>query len=102
MRREILNAIWVWMGSHCSFFSVGMMWSLALRSFIRRAAVCRTEVTGCSIDEGRTERTKLQWSSSEDEESLNNYTTACFVKTTSHLPNLVKVEKACSDMKSYV
>ena len=27
--------------------------SLGLRSFIRRAAVCRTEDKGCSVDEGR-------------------------------------------------
>ena len=29
--------------SQCSCVSVGVMWSLGLRSFIRRAAVCRTE-----------------------------------------------------------
>ena len=33
---------------------------------------------------------------SRDDESLNKNTTACFVKTTSHLSNYGKVEKACS------
>ena len=60
MRREILNAIRAWMGSQCSCFSVGVMWSLGLRSFIRRAAVCSTEDKGSSVDEGRPNRTELQ------------------------------------------
>ena len=51
MRREILNAIRASMGSQCSCFSVGVMWSLGLRSFIRRAAVCSTEDKGCSVDD---------------------------------------------------
>ena len=42
------------------YSTVGMMWSLGLRSFIRRAAVCSTEDKGCSVDEGRPERTELQ------------------------------------------
>ena len=53
MGREILNEIRAWMGSQCSCFSVDVIWSLGLRSFIRRAAVCRTEDKGCSVDEGR-------------------------------------------------
>ena len=36
------------MGSRCSCFSVFAMWAMKLRSFIRRAAVCRTEDRGCS------------------------------------------------------
>ena len=39
--------------------SVGVMWTLRLRSFIRRAAVCRTENKGCKVDEGRPGRTEL-------------------------------------------
>ena len=31
-----------------------------------------------------------------DDESLNKNTTACFVKTMSHLSNSAKVEKTCS------
>ena len=31
-----------------------------LRSFIRRAAVCKTEDKGCNADEGRPDRTELQ------------------------------------------
>src|SRR6218665_954404 len=89
MRREILNAIRASMGSQCSGFSVGVMWSLGLRSVIRRAAVCSTEDKGCSVDEGRPDRTE-----SGDEESLNKNTTACFVKATSHLSNSSKMEKA--------
>ena len=39
---EDTNAIRAWMGSQCSCFSVGGIWSLGLRYFIRRAAVyCR-------------------------------------------------------------
>jgi len=30
------------------------------KNFIRRAAVCSTEDKGCSVDEGRPERTELQ------------------------------------------
>ena len=30
-------------------YSVGVIWSLELRSFIRRAAVCSTEDKGCSV-----------------------------------------------------
>src|SRR6218665_2700303 len=60
MRREILNAIRASIGSQCSCSSVGVMWSLGLRSFIRRAAVCSTEDKGCSVDEGRPDRTELQ------------------------------------------
>jgi len=41
-----LNAIEVQMGSQCSCCSVGMMWSLGLRSFNRRVAVYRTEEKG--------------------------------------------------------
>ena len=41
------------LGSQC--FSIGMMWSLGLRSFIRRAAVCRTEDKDCSVEEGTPE-----------------------------------------------
>ena len=57
MRRENLNAIRAWMGSQCSCFCVGVMWSLGLRSFIGRAEVYRptTEDKGCSVDEGRPE-----------------------------------------------
>jgi len=77
-----LNAIRAWMGSHCRCFSVGVIWSLGLRSFITRAAEPRND------------------------ESLNKNTTTCFVKTTSHLSNSVKVEKACfgrgGDMLSHV
>ena len=40
--------------------AVGVMWSLGLRSIIRRTAVCRTEDRGCSVDEGRSGRTELQ------------------------------------------
>jgi len=60
MRREILNEIRARMGSQCSCFSVGVMWSLGLRSFIRQVAVCSAEDKGCSANEGRPERTELQ------------------------------------------
>jgi len=55
-----LNAIQAQMGSQCSGLSVGVMWYLGLRSFIRQAAVCRTKDRGCSVDEERSERTELQ------------------------------------------
>jgi len=45
------------MGSQCSGFSLGVMWFLGLKSFIRR---CRTEDKGCSVDEDRRERAELQ------------------------------------------
>ena len=61
MRREISNATQACMGSRCYCFSVGVMWSLGLISFIRRAAVCyRTEDKSCGVDEGRPETTELQ------------------------------------------
>ena len=47
-------------GKPVSCFIVGVIWSLELRSFIERTAVCITEDKGCSVDEGRPERTELQ------------------------------------------
>src|SRR6218665_858879 len=61
MRREILNAIRAWMGSQCSCFSIGVMWSIGLRSFIRRAAVCSTEDKGCSVVVTPILRDVLHW-----------------------------------------
>src|SRR6218665_1756999 len=72
MKREILNAIRAWMGSQCSCLSIGVMWSLGLSSFIRRAAVCSNE------DKGLTSSTTVAVVESGDDESLNKNTTACF------------------------
>src|SRR6218665_1005035 len=84
MRREILNAIRAWMGSQCSCFSVGVMWSLGLRSLIRRAAVCITEDRGCSVESGSRQggEDRVAVVESGDDESLNQNTTACFVNMT--------------------
>src|SRR6218665_2765484 len=43
VKRKILNAILARMVNQCSCFSVGVMWSLGLRSFVRFAVVRRTE-----------------------------------------------------------
>jgi len=39
---------------------LALLWSLELRSFLRRAAVHKTEERRRSVDEGRSERTELQ------------------------------------------
>src|SRR6218665_426599 len=49
MSRKILKAIPAVMESRCSCCSVGVMGSLGLRSAIRLAAVCRTDVRGCRV-----------------------------------------------------
>lgn len=74
-------------------FGVCVMWFLRLRFFLLASRSVQNRRSGCSVDEGRSERTELQ-QESRDDEILNTDTTAFFVKTTSLLSNSAKVEKA--------
>src|SRR6218665_935270 len=104
MSRKILKAIPAVMESRCSCCSVGVMGSLGLRSAIRLAAVCRTDVRGCRVSMKGDWRGKSCSSRVSLEmmiESLNKNTEANFVRATFHLSNSAKVENACSGNGRY-
>lgn len=84
--------------SQCSCCSIVVMWSLLQRSFVRQAlllAVYRTEASGSSVDERRSERAELQQS---NREILNENTKVSFIKATFHFGEcgkLLATEEMC-------
>ena len=55
-----MKAIWARIGRQCSCFSVGVLWSMSLRSFIRGAEVSRTDDIREVVSMKRLERTELE------------------------------------------